>query len=54
MEVRFIDRFSFLDPNPDLENCHCEGSEAIPPFSVRLPRTFQVLAMTEWAKGFVL
>ena len=64
------------DLNPDLENCHCEGTEAIPPFSMRLPRlraetfimghfsnrrhfgvqarTFQVLAMTEWAKGFVL
>jgi len=40
-------------PNCDLENCHCEGTEAIPSFSVRLPRTFQVLAMTEWAKGFV-
>jgi hypothetical protein len=25
-------------PNPDLENCHCEGTEAISPFSMRLPR----------------
>jgi hypothetical protein len=32
--------------------CLPAGREAMPPFSVRLPRTFQVLAMTEWAKGF--
>ena len=24
--------------NPDIENCHCEGTEAISPFSMRLPR----------------
>ena len=30
--------------NPDLGNCHCEGTEAISPFSTRLPPTFQVLA----------
>jgi hypothetical protein len=27
-------------PNPDIENCHCERSEAISPFAMRLPRTF--------------
>jgi hypothetical protein len=43
-----------FDPNPDLENCHCDGTEAIPLFSMRLPRTFQVLAMTLWEKGFSL
>jgi hypothetical protein len=31
-------------PNSDLENCHREGTEAISPFSMRLPGTFQVLA----------
>jgi hypothetical protein len=27
-----------LHPNPDLENCHCEGTEVILPFSMRLLR----------------
>jgi hypothetical protein len=36
--------------NPD-EECRCEGTEAISRFSMRLPRTLQVLAMTV-GKGF--
>ena len=33
-----------FSPNPDLGNCHCEGTEAISPFSMRLPPTFLVPA----------
>jgi hypothetical protein len=39
-------------PKFRFRNCHCEGTEAIWRFSVRLPRTLQVLAMTGWEKGF--
>ena len=35
---RFSVEPSILNPNPDLGNCHCERSEAIPPCSMRLPR----------------
>ena len=35
------------DPNPDLENRHCERSEAISPSKLRLPRTLRVLATTD-------
>jgi hypothetical protein len=46
--------FESSDPKPDLGNCHCERSEAIPPCPMRLPRTFEVLAKTDWGKGFIL
>jgi len=39
-------------PKSRFRNCHCEGTEAISLFSMRLPRTLQVLAMTDWEKGF--
>jgi hypothetical protein len=39
-------------PKSRFRNCHCEGTEAISSFLMRLPRTLQVLAMTEWDKGF--
>ena len=51
--IKFFPRRN-LDPNPDLGNFHCERSEAILACSMRLPRTFQVLAKTGWEKGFIL
>jgi len=30
----------------DIESCHCEQSEAISSFVIRLPRILRVLAMT--------
>ena len=35
-----------------VKNCHCECNEAISLFSMRLPRTFQVLAMTGTSQAY--
>jgi hypothetical protein len=42
-------------PNPDIENCHCEGTEAFfDEIATHLFPLLAGLAMTEWEKGFVL
>jgi hypothetical protein len=37
----------YQSPKSRFRNCHCEGTEAISDFLMRLSRTFQVLAMIE-------
>jgi hypothetical protein len=39
-------------PNPDIEIVIASETKQSRPFAMRLPRTFQVLAMTGWENGF--